>query len=182
MGDAEDLRFVPADRQVTYKGDEEREARLRLDQIEAKLAKEKELELRLDQVEAKLGKTTFSPGAVTLIAAVIGLLGATLGSYFQGQSNLSVERLKFESTLILDALKADSQSVAAQRLDFLVKARLIDGREGAISALTRQPSDLPIRTLQTRLKELEGEVSVSRCVEKGGVFDAGTFRCIPVAN
>jgi hypothetical protein len=143
---------------------------------------EVQLKSRLDQIEARAGKLTISPGTAAVIAAVIGVFGAALGSYFQGQSNVSVERVKFESTLILDALKAESQADAAQKLDFLVKARLIDGRGGAITALTKQPSDLPIRNLQTRLKELEGEVVVSRCVEMGGVFDAGTLRCIPRVN
>src|SRR4051812_43253900 len=114
------------------------------------------------------------PGFATIVVAIVGLWGA----YLAGQSTLSVERLKFESGLITDALKAESQADAAKKLDFLVRAHLIDRRDGAIEALVKQPEFLPIKTQEMRLREIE-EAAVSRCVAEGGVLDAGTLKCTP---
>lgn len=138
---------------------------------------ERRINLRFDQLDTRLERRSISPGVAAVIAALLGLVGVALGAFLQGRSSLSVEQLKFESTLILDALKAESQEEAAKNLDFLVKAKLIDGRNGAIERLARQPADLPIRTLETRLRALEAEVSFTRCVAQGGVIDFGTLEC-----
>lgn len=45
-----------------------------------------------------------TPVTATVLVAVIGVLGTAVGAYLQGQSNLELERQKFDSELILRGL------------------------------------------------------------------------------
>lgn len=132
------------------------------------------LEARLDELSARKRGAIANPGAAAVLAALVGLISGALGAYFQSRSPVDVEKVRFESSLILDALKAETTAEAAKRLDFLVRAKLIDGREGAIEKLVSEPEDLPIRTREMRLRDAQVEVGCP----KDMVFDAGTFRCV----
>jgi hypothetical protein len=150
--------------------DDIRELRQQIEDLKASAALS---EKRFQKLEGRNGGRNIS-GAVAVLGAIVALASATVGAYFQGRSPVTVEKIRFEAPLILDALKSETQDEAAKRLDFLVKAKLIDGRDGAIERLVKEPADLPIRTRATRLRDAEAEIGCP----KGMVFDAGTLQCV----
>jgi hypothetical protein len=74
-----------------------------------------------------------------LLLAVLGLIGTAIGWLVQGYFNAKLEREKFQSALIQNALASANQEEAASKLKFLIKIRLIDLNEKDI-----QPAELPV--------------------------------------
>jgi len=105
------------------------------------LLKEKELEIRTsEKKESNKKSITLSPGQVTIIVAVIGLLGTYLGSFLQGMNNQKLERLKFESEIILKVLGADDIEQNKRNLNFLLDAGFIKDNEAELRKLLKDTS------------------------------------------
>ena len=62
----------------------------------------------------------------------------------QGRSQLDIERLKFEANLVLKAIEIDDSEKAKKNLLFMLRAGLIQDKEGKITALAVTPGDIPV--------------------------------------
>jgi hypothetical protein len=89
-------------------------------------------------------KISISPLATTVIAALLGLLGTMVGAYFQGRSNMNLERQKLESSLILKAIETGEPDKAAKNLLFLAKLKLISIPQEQIEQLQKNPEEGPV--------------------------------------
>jgi len=72
------------------------------------------------------GKWVSSPLIAIVLSAVFALLGTGLGAWLQGQSNIKLEKQKFEADLILKMLETNDQDKAVLNLEFLIKTGLIE--------------------------------------------------------
>jgi hypothetical protein len=112
--------------------------------------KEKELALREKEIEAKIklekrGLWFASPLLIGAITAISGLIGTGVGAVLQGYSNSTLERQKFEFTLIQTALKAPTQNEQAKQLLFLINSGVIISLDGSKlrNIAEKNPSQLP---------------------------------------
>lgn len=81
---------------------------------------------------------------VTIATALVGLVGTGVGVSIQGYHDTKLERQKFESTLILQALEPVDPNARANYLLFLIEAGLVDSLDvEQIKALTDDPARLP---------------------------------------
>ncbi len=109
-----------------------------------------EIALRREELKTKLESDRrsiwfSSPLIIAVLSAIFGLLGTGVGAALQGYWNTELERQKFESSLIQNALETDDKDEAAKNLLFLVKAGIIQHLDGAkIEGLANNPSQLPI--------------------------------------
>ena len=111
--------------------------------------KRAEIALRRDELNATHAQQrrngfAFSPLATGIIAALVGFVGTGVGAYMQGRSQLNIERLKFESNLILKAIETGNREEAKNNLLFLVHAGFIEDTGGKIAALAKDPSAIPV--------------------------------------
>jgi hypothetical protein len=127
--------------------------KLRLEErrVEGELRlREADLVLKRDEFEAKKIQEnqkqylTFSPLVTGIIAAIVGLIGTAVGSYMQGRSQLEIERLKFESNLILKAVETGDSEKAKNNLLFMLGAGFIQDKDGKISALAKKSENVPV--------------------------------------
>lgn len=110
--------------------------------------KEQELELRQIELTQKLKAEQrgfwLSPLLLGVASAMFGILGTGVGAILQGYWDSQLERQKFESTLILDALKAPTETEKAKGLLFLVGSGLVSGLNGPeIEKQAATPAQLP---------------------------------------
>lgn len=85
-----------------------------------------------------------SPVLVTLFSALFGLLGTGLGALIQGREAAALEQRRFESALILDALKPQDEKERARRLIFLVDSGLVERlNKKGIEERAQEPEKLP---------------------------------------
>lgn len=116
-----------------------------------------ELELTLKRVELELKRVepeqqrhgswkslATSPLTVAIAAGVVGLLGAVASNFLQARSTLSLEREKFESSLILKAIETGDPEDATRNLLFLKNVGLIRDPSGKIAALEKAPASAPV--------------------------------------
>jgi len=85
-----------------------------------------------------------SPLTLAIITGIIGLIGAGVANVLQTRSNQTLERQKFESSLMLKAIETGKPEAAAKNLLFLVKVGLIDDASGKIASLESKPEDAPV--------------------------------------
>ena len=95
-----------------------------LQEIDKKI-KEKELKKRI----------ILQPTAVTIIVALLGLIGAVITNSLQKSNQLAIEEKKFQYSIYQSALGAKDNVTAAKILDFYIKAGLLPGEEGKYSKL-----------------------------------------------
>ncbi len=104
-------------------------------------------ELRLKQEELRRGKAS-SPVVVTAVAALLGLFGTALSHTIQGwssyrlertraESQVQLERSKFESELIRKAVEVPDLEVRKENLLFYIEARFIRDEGGHLAKLVR---------------------------------------------
>jgi hypothetical protein len=100
---------------------------------------------RLDEIHNRsMRQINLSPTAVTLIAAIVGLIGTMLGATLKGTSDTKLEREKLRSNLILKAVDTRNKNEAAKFLKFLKDIRLVSGlRE--IDTYINNPDKIPLR-------------------------------------
>ena len=96
-----------------------------------------------------------------MLVAVIGVLGTAVGAYLQGQSNLELERQKFESELILRGLDSSDPDERAKYLSFLMRSNLLSTSRldrAYIDSLVRTPESTPqVRSQQESAPEARFE-------------------------
>jgi hypothetical protein len=68
----------------------------------------------------------FSPTMVTLCVALLSLLGSLIVHFIQKSNELILERQKFESELIVTAVKANDIKTCRDNLKFLIEVGLIN--------------------------------------------------------
>lgn len=92
--------------------------------------KEKELELQQqEKTKANSKKLTLTGSQVTLIVAVIGVAGTYIGTLVEGYNTENIERLKFESDIILKVISEDDVAQSKENLKFLLDAGFIKSHE-----------------------------------------------------
>lgn len=132
--------------------------------------KQKKLEIEHKEIEINKHKSSFekittwvfnlSPIAASVIVALVGLYGGILGSFYQANLNIELERQKFETTLILKAVESQDNNVKAKNLEFFVKTGLLKDKDDKITNFTKEPEKLPYippedrKTVEPASKEL----------------------------
>jgi N-acetylmuramoyl-L-alanine amidase len=96
-----------------------------------------ETDKKLKEKELKR-KTILQPTLVTILVAVIGLIGAGITSFLQRRNQLEIEEKKFEYSVYQKALEAKDNLTAAQILDFYIKAGLLPGEERKYTRLIEE--------------------------------------------
>jgi hypothetical protein len=110
----------------------------------------KKIELQIKRQELQHFSTTnfwlrnLSPHSVSVVAAVLGVIGVVLAAYLHARANLEMERLKLESAVILKAVETGDKAYATRNLTFLVKAGFIKDSEGRIRALAESEDTVPV--------------------------------------
>jgi hypothetical protein len=66
-----------------------------------------------------------SPTVVTVVVAFISIMGSFVASFVQKNNQLELDRMKFESDLIMSAVKANDIKAAKDNLSFLIEVGLI---------------------------------------------------------
>jgi hypothetical protein len=84
--------------------------------------RERELAFRLE--EARRSRWS-NPLAIAILGAAIAAAGSAYVSWFNGKQNWELENFKAEATRIFEVVKAPSPDLAAQNLQFLLDAGLI---------------------------------------------------------
>ncbi|HEY4149974.1 MAG TPA: hypothetical protein VGM41_13640 [Chitinophagaceae bacterium] len=103
--------------------------------------KEKEIELRKQEIALKekelllTSRFKFTPVQATIFTAIIGIIGTLIVAMIQGNSNQKLEKLKFESELILKAATSDSIEQNKKNLKFLLSAGFLTDEQGKIKKL-----------------------------------------------
>ena len=86
-----------------------------------------------------------SPTRATISVALLTLAGGLLGLVLQFRANTQLERQKFESQIVLDAIaRAPSNDIAALRLQFLLETGVLEDRTGKIRGALRNPNSIPV--------------------------------------
>lgn len=107
-------------------------------------------EIAAHEQTTMLGKSWFSsPWMVALVGsplvlALFGLLAASITTTLQGIETNRIERMKFEYSLIQDALKTEYVDEAAQKLQFLISAGVISALDGDKIRKLADAHQLPI--------------------------------------
>src|ERR1044072_1218743 len=104
-----------------------------------------EIDKRLKEKELKR-KTILQPTFVTVLVAIIGLIGAGITGYLQRKYQLEIEEKKFQYSVYQKALESRDNVTAAKILDFYIKAGLIPGEEGKYTKLLKEgrPEEVPV--------------------------------------
>ncbi|SIO46582.1 tetratricopeptide repeat protein [Paraburkholderia phenazinium] len=93
----------------------------------------KERELILQEGEIATHRAAnFTPIRAAIIAGATAIIGAVIGALLQGFSNLTLEKSKLESSLILKAVATGNQEDAVKNLEFLLNTHLIEDKEGKL--------------------------------------------------
>jgi N-acetylmuramoyl-L-alanine amidase len=101
-------------------------------------------EISLQEIEKKLKekefkrKTILQPTSVTILVALLGLIGAAISNFLQRNSQLEIEEKKFQYSVYQKALEAKDNITAAKILDFYIKAGLLPGENGKYSRLLEE--------------------------------------------
>lgn len=132
---AEDIEYAKLELEKQRIGNEHR-ARLR--------------ELRIKEAELAAHTSTHSPGqrrwriSGGIVVALITLVGTAFAAYYQGQATVNVQRLKFESDLILKAIETGDHKSSSKNLLFLVNAGFLKDENGQINDLNFEPEESPV--------------------------------------
>jgi hypothetical protein len=110
-----------------------------------------------------------SPIVITLLTAVVGIIGTSAGSVFQGYHENVLARQKSESALIFEALKPKDPQERAKYLKFLVDAGLVDSLDiTKLKKLIDDPNLIP--GLSPKLEIASGkDILSSKYSEAGGI-------------
>jgi hypothetical protein len=103
----------------------------------------REREIALKEKESERSKFTHSQ--VAILVAIFGIFGTAIGAYMQGHTDEKLERLKFESDVILKAATSDNNEKNKRNLRFLLDAGFINDQNGSIRKLvTEEDADFKI--------------------------------------
>jgi hypothetical protein len=111
-------------------------------------AKEAELALREREVAVKESEVQRSrwlnPLVIGLFAAAIGLVGNIIVAGYNNQNLLQLERLRAQSSLIVQAISTGNVDTACKNLLFFITLGLLDDPNGTIRQCTSSPSTTPV--------------------------------------
>lgn len=103
-----------------------------------------------------------SPILITLVTALIGIIGTGAGAVFQGYYEAILEKQKFESNLIFKALEPEAAQDRANYLLFLVESGLLDSLNvGKIRKLAENPENIPSASPSLKLNSASDILSLS---------------------
>lgn len=109
---------------------------------EAELAvRERSAALTLQQAQRSPWR---DPVILGIIAALIGFLSSVANAFFQGRSTAEAERMKFQSNLILEAIKTGDPAKAATNLSFFVQLGYIDDPRNRIQNFIEHRNETPV--------------------------------------
>ncbi len=150
---------------------------------------ERELALKEKEVKAKLeierkNLLLSSPLLVTVASTIFGLLGTGIGVIWQGYSNFQLERQKFESSIIMDALKRKDRDEMAKYLLFTIDTGIIkslDRKE--IRRYAENPGKLPYLAAVKLIEKINTDVgyyvadanTAIESIRKGGAEQRNTY-------
>jgi len=110
--------------------------------------KEAELALREQEVKLKEQQSQRSrwrdPVFLGIVAALIGFMSSVASTFFQGRTNAQAENLKFQSNLILEAIKTGDPAKAATNLSFFVQLGFIDDPKNKIRDFLAHRNETPV--------------------------------------
>lgn len=127
---------------------------------------------------------------VAVFAAVFGFMGVVFAQWLQGKAtvtvekernlaNITLERQKFASSLVLKALENPNTEESGKAMLFLVDAGLLEDPNGKIRALVSDPGKVPvIGPVEKKLAQLEIQVNALECQLAGKIFDFGAMKCV----
>jgi hypothetical protein len=152
--------------------------------------------------ESEQSRPSFLATHATLITTGMGFVGALIGGLItawttqqvesgksltllhihieelKAKGNLALERQKFETSLILEAIKTPSRADAVRNLKFFVAAGFISDDKGRISALQddQLPSiGMPSQESASRALQSTGLISVDGSATCNGVLVAASY-------
>lgn len=131
----------------------------------------KELKLRKLELDQRVKESNnkgikLNPTQATIFVAVIGLLGTYIGALFQGYNNQALEKLKFESQIILKAATSNDIEQNKKNLKFLLDAGFISDPDSNINTLVNDSTfNLKIETHERVLSE-EGITLSGNIIDK----------------
>lgn len=138
-----------------------------------------------------LGKSfNVSAPQATVVAAAIALIAGAAGAVISGtftqgvestkvSGQLDLERLKFQTSLILKAIDTPDQTTAVKTLKFFSDAGLIPAYEQKISKLASEDSGRSVPAIGSRYRDISNSIppqlrELARSVGKFVVRDGGT--------
>jgi hypothetical protein len=134
------------------------EGDLRLRDEKIKLRREELLLRKGEQARSNFFK--LDAATATIAVALLGLLGTALAALITSRSNYRtetvLERMKFESDLIVKAIGTGDFEGSTRNLLFLVKARLISDPQGRIADLAKDPHTVPMLPRSGSYEEAHG--------------------------
>ena len=92
-----------------------------------------------------MNNETKSNANLTIIIAIIGLLGTGIGASISGYFNIQLEQEKLRSSLILKAVETNDAKGALDFLKFLKETNLVSGLEVTIKSWEQNPEVIPLR-------------------------------------
>jgi len=126
------------------------EGDLRLREMELETRKN-ELEFKKEKWSREIAKgsiwslASIGPGAATILAAAIAVIGGIIGASITGYANLGLEREKLRSRLILKSVETRDPKEAIKMLRFFLDLGLLEDTTGAIAEYEKNPERIPLR-------------------------------------
>lgn len=106
-----------------------------------------------------------SPILVTVITAVLGIIGTGAAAVFKGYYEVNLEKQKFESNLIFKALEPEDAHDRAKYLLFLADAGLIDSLDvNRIREVAEAPESIPSSHPSLKLQSAKDILALSASV------------------
>lgn len=143
------------------------------------LLKEKEAKEKDDAAPAGRGGLQLTAAQATVAGALFALLGGMFGAVAQwktasdteltkanselaveaakSRNTITLERQKFETTLILKAVESDDENERTRNLQFFLKAGFISDPDGKIARI--KPEDYPSNLVKTSIDYSEQDLS-----------------------
>lgn len=140
-------------------------------------------EVELQEIDKKIKlkelnkKLILQPATITILVALIGILGAVITNSYQRKSQLEIEERKFQYSVYQKALEAKDNITAAKILDFYIKAGLLPGEEGKYSKLLEEGKTDEVPIYSGIYKDLKVPTISSKSqltIENGFIVGKGT--------
>src|SRR5437016_469857 len=123
-----------------------------LEQVKLELERhriEEEIKLKREELQIRRGELSKSLWSSPLLLALLGLFATItvniVQNFFQSNASRSLERQKFESSLIQKAVETADKDDAAKRLRFLLDLGLITDENGKIAGYVAHPDTIPLQ-------------------------------------
>ncbi len=96
-----------------------------------------------DDTRTEVSKSFSVPIITTIIAALLTFLSSIITSYLNNSAELRLETRRYESSLVLEAIKSGSSENASEMLLFMVETGLLEDRGGNITEIATK-REVPI--------------------------------------